>query len=72
MISTSPPQQDLKKKQKQKKPTHVKFVLSIYPGVSLNKTGGAGERTQQLRAPTALPEDLGSIPSIHITAHNCL
>ncbi|EGW01633.1 hypothetical protein I79_012302 [Cricetulus griseus] len=26
---------------------------------------------QQLRAPTALPEDSGSIPSTHTTAHNC-
>ena len=27
---------------------------------------------QWLRALTALPEDLGSTPSIHMAAHNCL
>jgi hypothetical protein len=31
---------------------------------------GAGEMAQQLRALTALPEDLGSIPSTHMAAHN--
>jgi hypothetical protein len=33
--------------------------------------GGAGEMVQWLRALTALPEDLGSIPSTHIF-HNYL
>lgn len=33
----------------------------------------AGEMmAQPLRALATLPEDLGSIPSTHITAHNCL
>jgi hypothetical protein len=32
----------------------------------------AGEVAQRLRALAALPEDPGSIPSIHIAAHNCL
>ncbi|KAL6067512.1 hypothetical protein STEG23_018216 [Scotinomys teguina] len=32
----------------------------------------AGEMAQQLRALTALPEDLGSIPSTHVAAHRCL
>ena len=33
---------------------------------------GAGEMVQQLRALTALPGDLGSIPSTHMAVHNCL
>jgi hypothetical protein len=33
---------------------------------------GAGEMAQGLRAPTALPEVLSSIPSNHIVAHNHL
>ena len=33
---------------------------------------GAGEMAQWLGALTALPEDLGSIPSTHMAAHNCL
>jgi len=33
---------------------------------------GAGEMAQQLRALTALPEDLSSIPSNHMVAHNHL
>jgi hypothetical protein len=31
-----------------------------------------GETAQWLRALAALPEDLGSIPSTHTAAHNCL
>lgn len=33
---------------------------------------GDGEMAHQLRTLTTLPEDLGSISSIHMTAHNCL
>jgi len=33
---------------------------------------GAGEMAQRLRAPTALPEVLSSIPSNHMVAHNHL
>jgi len=33
---------------------------------------GAGEMAQQLRAPTALPEVLSSVPSHHMVAHNHL
>ena len=33
---------------------------------------GAGEMAYQLRAPTALAEDLGSIPSTHMVAENHL
>jgi len=33
---------------------------------------GAGERAQQLRALTALPEVLSSVPSNHMVAHNHL
>jgi hypothetical protein len=32
----------------------------------------AAERAQQLRAPTALPEVLSSIPCNHMVAHNHL
>ena len=31
-----------------------------------------GEMAQQLRALAALAEDLGSVPSKHMVAHNCL
>jgi hypothetical protein len=31
-----------------------------------------GEMTQRLRAMDAFPEDLGSIPSTHVAAHNDL
>ena len=37
-----------------------------------NNQAGAGEIAQQFRAPTALTEDLGSIPSTHMVAHNLL
>ena len=33
---------------------------------------GAGEIAQWLRVLTAFPEDLGSNPSTHMAAHNCL
>jgi hypothetical protein len=33
---------------------------------------GAGEMAQQLRAPTALPKVLSSIPSNHMVAHDHL
>jgi hypothetical protein len=34
--------------------------------------GEAGELAQSLRSIVALEEDPGSIPSTHMTAHNCL
>jgi hypothetical protein len=37
-----------------------------------NKATGAGEMDQWLRALTALPEVLSSIPSNHMVAHNHL
>ena len=37
-----------------------------------NMAVGAGEMAQRLRALTALPGDLGSVPSTHMAAHNCL
>jgi hypothetical protein len=40
--------------------------------LTLNKNVGAGEIAQQLRALTALPEALSSIPSNHMMAHNHL
>jgi hypothetical protein len=36
------------------------------------KNLGAGEMAQQLKALTALPEVLSSIPSTHMVAHNHL
>jgi hypothetical protein len=39
--------------------------------IKINKEG-AGEMAQQLRALTALPEVLSSIPSNHMVAHNHL
>jgi hypothetical protein len=33
---------------------------------------GAGEMAQRLRAPTAFPEVLGSIPDNHMVVHNHL
>ena len=33
---------------------------------------GAGEMAQCLRSLTALPEDQGPIPSIHMAAQNCV
>jgi hypothetical protein len=41
------------------------------PGL-LNVGWKAREMAQQLRVLVALPEDPGSIPSIHLMAHNCL
>jgi hypothetical protein len=37
-----------------------------------NKKSGAGEMAQRLRALSALPKVLSSIPSNHIVAHNHL
>jgi hypothetical protein len=42
--------------------------LSLVPRIYILKCG-AGEMTQQLRALTALLEDLGSIASTHMAAH---
>jgi hypothetical protein len=36
-----------------------------------SQNNGAGEMVQWSRALAALPEDLGSIPSTHMAAHNC-
>jgi hypothetical protein len=46
-------------------------ICSIMAIIKISKLG-AGEMTQWLRALTAFPEDLGSIPSTHMAAHNCL
>jgi len=40
--------------------------------INLNKLVGAGEMAQRLKALTALPEVLSSIPSNHMVAHNHL
>jgi hypothetical protein len=33
---------------------------------------GAGEIDKRLKTEVALPDNLGSIPSIHMVGHNCL
>jgi hypothetical protein len=45
-----------------------KIIRIIYRKVAAR----AREIAQQLRALAALPEDLGSIPSTHMAANNCL
>jgi len=45
---------------------------TVYLCTKLSKNPEAGEMAQWLRPPTALPENLGSIPSTHMAAHNCL
>jgi hypothetical protein len=47
-------------------------ILSLINKRILNSMAGAGEMAQQLKALAALPEDLGSIPSTHMTTYNCL
>ena len=37
-----------------------------------NNKEGSGEIVWQLRALAFLPEDLGSIPTTHVTPHKCL
>ena len=39
---------------------------------SISNDDRTGDRAQQLRALTAVPEDLGSVPSTHMAAHNYL
>jgi hypothetical protein len=48
--------------------------LELQTAVSCHKSSGnpAGEMTQWVRALTALPEVLSSIPSNHMVAHNHL
>jgi hypothetical protein len=46
--------------------------VPIYMNRLLEKSLGAGEMAQRLRALTALPEVLSSIPSNHPVAHNHL
>ena len=52
----------------------VPAPLLFYPHGTEAKRGyvGAGEMAQWLRARIALPEDLGSVPSTHMVAHNGL
>jgi hypothetical protein len=44
----------------------------IHTHMSNLRKGGAGDMAQWLRALAALSENLGSIPRIHMAAHNCL
>jgi hypothetical protein len=46
--------------------------LSTRKKAKTNKPFEKAGEAQRLRAPTALLEDLGSIPSTHVAAHNCL
>jgi hypothetical protein len=49
------------------------LFMSTLTVVHFEKQGfQVGEMVQWLRAPTALPEVLGSIPSDHMVAHNHL
>jgi hypothetical protein len=50
----------------------LKVLYIIESFVVKNVFIWAGEMAQQLRALAALAEDLGSIPSTHTAAHNCL
>jgi hypothetical protein len=55
--------------------SEVALLDSVFYGnmSSLKKEmGGSGEMPQRLRALTALPEVLSSIPSNHMVAHNHL
>ena len=51
---------------------HDRHIRADELPTSKNKANGAGEMAQQLRALTALPEVLSSIPSNHMVAHNHL
>jgi hypothetical protein len=44
----------------------------IFPNMDLKTATEAGEMAQWLRAVTALPKVLSSIPSNHMVAHNNL
>ena len=48
----------------------VKLYNAIHGNMVKNTFGGPGEMAQQLRALTALPEVLSSIPSNHMMVHN--
>jgi hypothetical protein len=48
------------------------IVQLIFGGNGINQDMFAGEMAQQLRALTALPEVLSSIPRNHMVAHNHL
>jgi hypothetical protein len=49
------------------------IIVNVFKPVSLKVVYvRAGEMAQQLRALTALPEVLSSIPSNHMVAHNYL
>jgi hypothetical protein len=54
--------------------TRTVFVFMINTNVihSWRKYWGAGDMAQRVRALTALPEVLSSIPSNHMVAHNHL
>jgi hypothetical protein len=56
---------------------HSRLLIGLLSPLSFrlsfkNYFSGAGEMDQQLRALTALPEALSSIPSNHMVAHNHL
>jgi hypothetical protein len=53
-------------------PEERKRKASLVRRCFLQVDSWAGEMAQRLRALTALPEDLSSIPSHHMVAHNHL
>jgi hypothetical protein len=57
-----------------KKKIYYPEPKTVHYGFFFQKGDGmmGGEITQQLRALAPLPEDLGSSPSSHMAAHNCL
>jgi hypothetical protein len=50
----------------------IAFKVVYLGSKNIKKTKGAGEMAQRLRALTALPKVLSSIPSNHMVAHNQL
>ena len=60
-------------------PDHFRLYTNLYRNsltcsyseIRLEVILGTGVIVQWLRALTDLPEDLGSIPSTHMAAHNC-
>lgn len=50
----------------------LECLTSMPEGLStVNKTKGARDMAQQLRALTALAEDTGLVPNTHVAHNNC-
>lgn len=50
----------------------MSFILDVFWGILKNILIRAAETGQRLKALTALPEVLGSLPSTHMSPYNCL